>query len=436
MLIKAQTSIGVTSRYNLEIGEDMIVGEGVTLISSAASGVTSISGGTHDVTVAGIVQGFLSGLEVGDTAAGQSRVTVTSTGIVTGQERAIGLFGAGSVLRNAGFIQSAENAVYLNADTGGADLFNGGTILAGQAGVYVGGGMTAFRLENTGSIQAPGAVAFQSLGAATRDTVINKGLIRGDVFLGFADDVYDGRGGRTVGIIHGDGGSDRFVPGASRESFAGGDGQDVLDLRATAGGKVFLDPEGQKFNRGVLAGDGLIEIETVLGSARGADWIIGFTEDSRIEGAGGNDRLDGGFGNDRLLGGTGNDRLLGRTDNDFLNGGAGRDVLAGGTGDDVFAFGAPGEGGDLITDFSTVTGNDDVLQFTARAFGLRAGAFDPQAFRSGNSNQAQDRSDRFTFRTGDETLWFDRDGRGGAGPVLIADFGEGVRLTADDFVLV
>jgi Ca2+-binding RTX toxin-like protein len=103
----------------------------------------------------------------------------------------------------------------------------------------------------------------------------------------------------------------------------------------------------------------------------------------------------------------------------------------------VFLFFRPSEGGDVITDFLPSIRETDTLGFDASAFGLgqRSGALADRFFHAGRTNLAQDRDDRFIFRTGDETLWFDRDGPGGAGPVLIADLPDGVRLTADDFVL-
>jgi hypothetical protein len=56
-------------------------------------------------------------------------------------------------------------------------------------------------------------------------------------------------------------------------------------------------------------------------------------------------------------------------------------------------------------------------------------------FKSGGNNQAGDGNDRFIFRTGDETLWFDRDGTGGAAPVLIADLQNGATMTYQDIVI-
>ncbi len=71
-----------------------------------------------------------------------------------------------------------------------------------------------------------------------------------------------------------------------------------------------------------------------------------------------------------------------------------------------------------------------------RAFGLREtgkGGSNIEWFHKGATNQAAEGDDRFIFRTGDTTLWFDSDGRGGAGPVLIADLQDGAKLSAFNF---
>ncbi len=67
--------------------------------------------------------------------------------------------------------------------------------------------------------------------------------------------------------------------------------------------------------------------------------------------------------------------------------------------------------------------------------GLGNGQLQAALFWTRADNKAQDGNDRFIFRTGDETLWFDRDGKGGTGPVLIADLQDGAVLTAPDIVV-
>jgi Ca2+-binding RTX toxin-like protein len=118
------------------------------------------------------------------------------------------------------------------------------------------------------------------------------------------------------------------------------------------------------------------------GGTAGADLLLGLGGDDRITagdggdtvfGGAGNDRVEAGRGGDLLLGGRGNDRLEGEAGNDTLIGGAGADLLDGEVGADRFVFLLPGEGLDVIADFTPAEG--DVLDLA----GLLAGIADPLA---------------------------------------------------------
>jgi hypothetical protein len=56
-------------------------------------------------------------------------------------------------------------------------------------------------------------------------------------------------------------------------------------------------------------------------------------------------------------------------------------------------------------------------------------------FVSGTSNKALDANDHFIFRTGDDTVWYDADGKGGAVSVLIADLTNNYDLKATDILI-
>ena len=145
-----------------------------------------------------------------------------------------------------------------------------------------------------------------------------------------------------------------------------------------------------------LLGAGNIDL---TGSAANNE-LLGNAGQNDIRGGAGNDILRGGVGrdgtwhstnktsnSDTLLGGSGNDRLYGQSGADSLDGGAGDDILKGGGGRDSFVF---SEGSDTIldfaetvdqlilktenlgvddltastlADFSSVTGNDLLLDF-------------------------------------------------------------------------
>lgn len=101
----------------------------------------------------------------------------------------------------------------------------------------------------------------------------------------------------------------------------------------------------------------------------GNDTIFGGADNDVIDGGAHDDVLHGEDGDDTIMGGTGNDRIFGGAGNDNLFGGVGADILSGGSGVDFYhagtvEFGPNGEvaiAKDIITDFSTASGQDDVL---------------------------------------------------------------------------
>lgn len=82
---------------------------------------------------------------------------------------------------------------------------------------------------------------------------------------------------------------------------------------------------------------------------------------------------------------------------------------------------------------------NDVLRVSASGFGggLAAGQpTSPELLRIGTGNEALEGDDRFVFRTTDATLWWDEDGLGGAGSMLLADLRAGASVTAADLLVV
>ena len=68
-------------------------------------------------------------------------------------------------------------------------------------------------------------------------------------------------------------------------------------------------------------------------------------------------------GGDDLRGGNSDDMLDGGDGEDILSGGMGDDTLTGGSGDDTFTFFGNVENGDnLLTDFDTGAGSEDVIR--------------------------------------------------------------------------
>jgi serralysin len=112
-------------------------------------------------------------------------------------------------------------------------------------------------------------------------------------------------GGRGNDLLDGEDGNDTLVGGAGADLMVGGAGSDTADYAASIGAVVALD--GSVAGTGDAAGDHLFGIENLVGSATGADRLIGDASANRLDGLGGNDTLEGGLGADIMVGGAGND---------------------------------------------------------------------------------------------------------------------------------
>jgi Ca2+-binding RTX toxin-like protein len=153
--------------------------------------------------------------------------------------------------------------------------------------------------------------------------------------------------------------------------------------------------------------------------------------------------LAGGEGNDTLRGLGGNDTLSGEGGNDRLEGRSGNDSLTGGSGVDHFVFrDSPTTGGvDRITDF--VRGTDELLfenaVFTALGTSGAMAAGDGR-FRSvtGTTTTGQDSTDRLIYNSSTDNLYYDSDGSGSGGSVLVATVtvAGNLVLTATDFTVI
>jgi Ca2+-binding RTX toxin-like protein len=152
--------------------------------------------------------------------------------------------------------------------------------------------------------------------------------------------------------------------------------------------------------------------------------ILGDINNNLLNGFGGNDKIQALAGQDTLIGGAGQDTLNG-----------------GGIGPDFFRYAKASDGRDKVQDFSSDDGlgDNDAFEISAAGFkgGLSAGVLSAAQFKSGGNNQAGDANDRFIFREGDTTLWYDRDGtKNGFAPVLIADLQAGATMTNLDIIII
>jgi len=445
-------NVGLGIQIDLTTADSLLVGRNGLIASTDGSDAVYGIGSNHRVHVEGTVAGQY-GVGLGDDAAADSgeRVLVTATGVVSGASVGVAVTAHDSTVINHGLIDGGVTAIGVEGlGMGTTHIYNAGVLHAGLVGIWK-FGSEALALRNTGIIEGGNASV---AGSTAADTIRNLGQMFGDVVLKDGNDLYDGRGGSIEGTIFGDAGNDTFRLGAGIETVDGGAGWDTLDFRS--GGAIRVALDGSFANTGRAADDSYTGIEAIFGSNFGADRLTGDAAANALRGFGGADTLAGGAGNDMLFGGAGHDRLVGGAGNDALfgdagndalfggagndrlTGGAGHDRLAGGAGNDQFVFAAPGEGGDVITDFGAVAGNNDGFRITAAGFGggLAAGALAPSQFQSRADNLAQDADDRFIFRTTDATLWFDVNGNAAGGLTMIADLQAGAVVSAGDIVLV
>jgi Ca2+-binding RTX toxin-like protein len=303
------------------------------------------------------------------------------------------------------------------ADTGGNDLFSGGS--------------------------GYDTMDFYNMGAAVVNlaTQANAGSALGDRFYGI--DAINGSNvgndvltaGAAKATFYGNGGNDRLTGGMADDRLYGGDGNDIMaggaggdimnggnntDTVTYSGARegVWMALDGAFAARGEAAGDSISGVEIVEGSAFA-------------------DLLGGDAGANTLIGGGGNDKLLGRAGADILAGGAGADELYGGTGNDRIDFTRLSDAGDRIADFGNVSGNNDTLRFEGDAFGgLTPGALDPKHFWASADGVATTADHRFIYETDTGILRFDANGSAAGGVTVIATLAGLPTLGAGDFTII
>jgi len=148
------------------------------------------------------------------------------------------------------------------------------------------------------------------------------------------------------------------------------------------------------------------------------------------------ENANGGAGSDVLNGNVVANRLKGNAGNDLLAGQAGNDLLIGGAGADTFAFSTALNSAtnvDRIVDFNV---RDDTIRLARGVFSAftSTGTMAAGAFCIGPT--AHDRDDRIVYDSATGALAYDPDGSGSAAALKFAQLVGGLRLTADDFLVV
>jgi hypothetical protein len=208
------------------------------------------------------------------------------------------------------------------------------------------------------------------LGNAGNDS-LNGGDDRDVLSGGSGDDTLDGGAGADK--MHGGLGDDVFIADNASDQVveAPDSGTDVVQTSVTYSLANVSNVENL-----VLTGSAAIDgtgnglVNTINGNSA-ANSISGGAGADYIVAASGADTVSGGNGADSIFGGNGNDPLNGNGGDDRITSGGGIDTLTGAGANDTFVFNALGESGvgagnrTIITDFSTISGNDDIIDVSS-----------------------------------------------------------------------
>jgi len=288
---------------------------------------------TLDVTSTGSILGnggvYFSG----------ANATIDNTGTISARDSeqfkdAVTTWGANASISNTGTIQSQYGTDILVAAAEGGDINNNG-VLRGFNGIVVNsasnttvelGGDSRIFASSVGievvysdnvSLINHGLIDSKSYAIYCGDnenTVVNSGVIRGSVFLGGGNDVFEAIGGSI------------------NKAISGGLGDDTL---ITDNGAVQLKESSEQ-------GFDTVKSSASYTLSENVERLI-LTGKADIDGTGTD-------GNDILIGNRGDNNLSGKFRSDTLSGGKGNDMLTGGFHDDTFVF-KTGFDHDTITDF-------------------------------------------------------------------------------------
>lgn len=289
--------------------------------------VTSSAANTEFV-IAGTLYGRYIAFQAAGT--GDTVINVLSTGVLSGDSRAINLY-------------TDQNATILN---------DGLIEAAYSAAIYVAGASEGdFTLINSGTIRSGGFYALETLYGGTSE-IINTGTIVGDILLHAANNTVDTHLGVMVGAIRGGIGNNFYTIAGTERIEASSVGYDAI----TSYGDYVLPQYAEqltlagnaRFGYG-NAGDNVLvasDFGSTLEGRAGDDGLNGGVGDDVLRGGAGDDDLSGGTGDNLLVGGNGSDSLSDGDGDSQLLGGAGDDVLSGGLGADVLNGGS---GVDLVS---------------------------------------------------------------------------------------
>lgn len=374
--ISASLTIPTTAAILLDGSDNHIFNNGILSGHYGISGTVDAVNGSLD-HIANI--GRIEATDTGIFLLGVSSLVPSA---VASPDTPYGVFNSGTIIAGA-------TGVFVESS---GDVTNSGLIQAGSFGVTFATGDSF--LSNTGTIVAQTAV----FGSDSRDTLLNQGMLQGDILLNQGDDLYDGRTGTVTDVVNLGKGDDIAYGGSGVETLVGGDGRD--SLFGYGGDDSLVGGIGLDYLDGGTGADQMI------GGAGDDTYVIDDANDVVTEAADeGTDtvrasvehRLAANVENLVLTGagdidGTGNDlvnTITGNGGSNHLDGGAGADVLAGGEGSDTYTV---DHEGDLVTERAG-EGTDTVRASVSYALGAHVenlvltGAGDNSGYGNEHANE-------------------------------------------------
>jgi Ca2+-binding RTX toxin-like protein len=261
-------------------GDDVLEGGagGDDLRGGQGNDIASYTGSASAVNV-----DLASGTASGGDAVGDSLLSIEG---VTGSAAADVLRGDASANRLDG--GSGDDQL---EGRGGADTLIGGGGIDSATYAASGAGVTVFLTGLAGSAGDAEGDVLQGIENLTGSTL-------SDVLTGNASDNY----------LDGGSGNDVLEGGDGADTLQGGAGVDGASYAGSAAA-VTVNLELALANGGDAAGDVLLSIENLIGSAY-ADSLTGDSAANVLSGGAGNDMLAGGGGGDSLVGGAGADTVV------------------------------------------------------------------------------------------------------------------------------
>lgn len=363
-IVQTTNLIGPGVQLNLASGDDLLITEGTTVVSTngavisgAGNNVIFVNGAVYGQQFGIFTQGDNNRVVIGESGSvgifdpfGSLRISTSAAGnngeiinhgTISGGTALYASLGLNARLENTGTATGSEVFVFSTMDSGSLNrVYNSGYAFGTSFGVKVvdNAGTQTTDIFNSGTLGG-GTAAIS--GSGDVENVYNGGLLIGDVLLGGGNDLFDGRGGTVQnGSVFGGSGDDIYIVDDATLTLVEAVAEGTDTVRANVGWLL-----GENFENLQLIGSGNIvgfgnALGNVMTGNAGDNTLRGHGGDDTIAGGDGDDRINGNLGADRLNGSDGNDSLRGGGGNDVLNGNAGEDVLIGGFGKDSLSGGA------------------------------------------------------------------------------------------------